>query len=157
MFGSILGRKKETISEEDTTHNMIVEKVSKMNLTDMRSYIRNSVKDFEICGDGLNEVMLKLITKDANSSKYYINSDDMDSKKKKAFDLVLLIAGSKKITVTTVEYIQKFVEIYQDIITRFDTDFKEIYASRFNDALSVSVENVNEIAELQRKMNILGE
>ena len=36
MFGNILGKSKKEISN-DTQHSKIVEKVSKMNLTDMKS------------------------------------------------------------------------------------------------------------------------
>jgi len=157
MFGNILGRKKEDISEEDSDHAALVEKISKMNLTEMRSYIKNNIKDFEVNEDGLTEVMHRLTTEDKNTKQYYIKSDDMDSKKKKAFDLVLAIAQNKKINLVTIELIQKFTEIYKEIIDAYDKEYKEIYASRFSDAIKLALANINEKTELKNKLHILGE
>ena len=155
MFGSILGRKKEDISTEDKGHQELVEKISKMNLTEMRSYINNKIKDFEISEDGLNEVLSKLVTPDAKTKNYYLQADDMDSKKKKAFDLVLSTAKNKKVNVVTVELIQKFMDVYKDIITDYDKEHKEIYESRFNDAIELALTNITQKSELKNKMDVL--
>lgn len=152
MLGKLFKSKKVMKS-----NNIIIEKISKMNLSEMRSYVKNSIKDFELSEDGLELLMNKLITKDEKTKKYYINSDDMSSKKKKAFDLIILISNSKKITVTTVEQIQKFVKIYKEIIVSYDKEFKEIYLSRFEDAITIAIANVNTINLLKNKMKVLGE
>jgi len=52
---------------------------------------------------------------------------------------------------------QKFTELYEDDIKKFDQDYKEIYESKLNDAIEHALSNLNELAELQRKMNLLGE
>ncbi len=155
MFGSILGRKKEEISTEDKEHQELVEKISKMNLTEMRSYINNKIKDFEVSEDGLNEVLSKLITPDAKTNNYYIKADDMDSKKKKAFDLVLSAAKNKKVNVVTVELMQKFMDVYKEIIANYDKEHKEIYESRFKDAIELALMNITQKSELKNKMNVL--
>ena len=155
MFGSILGRKKEEISTEDKEHQELVEKISKMNLTEMRSYINDKIKDFEVSEDGLNEVLSKLVTPDAKTKDYYVKADDMDSKKKKAFDLVLSAAKNKKVNVVTVELIQKFTEVYKDIIKNYDKEYKEIYESRFNDAIELALTNITQKSELKNKMDVL--
>ena len=157
MFNGILGRKKEEISEENAEHTALVEKLSKMNLTEMRSYIKNNIQDLEVSEDGLNVVMRRLTEEDAKSKKYYLKTDDMDSKKKKAFDLILAICENKKINLVTVELVQKFVEIYKDIIEEYDREYKDIYASRFVDAVNIALENINKRMVLQNKMDVLGE
>jgi len=157
MFKSILGRKKEDTSQEDAEHTALVEKISKMNLTEMRSYIKNNIQDFEVSEDGLNEILHRLTTEDEKSKKYYLKADDMDSKKKKAFDLIIAIAQNKKINLVTVELIQKFVALYSDIIEQYDREYKEIYASRFVDAVNLALANINKKVALQKKMDILGE
>ena len=157
MFKGILGRKKEDNSEESAVDAALVEKISKMNLTEMRSYIKNNIKDFEVSEEGLNVVMQRLTTEDEKSKKYYLKADDMDSKKKKAFDLIIAISENKKINLVTVELIQKFVEIYSDIIEQYDTEYKEIYSSRFVDAVNVALANINKKVVLQNKMDVLGE
>ena len=156
MFSGILGRKKEEISEENAEHTALVEKISKMNLTEMRSYIKNKIQDLDVSEDGLNIVMRRLIEKDTKSKKYYLKVDDMDSKKKKAFDLVLSIAQNKKVNLTTIELIQKFMEIYKTIIIEYDKKHKEIYSSRFLDAVNSALASINHKVTLNNKMNILG-
>ncbi len=155
MFKSILGRKKGDISQEESAHAALSEKISKMNLTEMRSYVKNSIKDFEVSGDGLTEVMNRLTTEDENTKQYYLKVDDMDSKKKKAFDLILLVAKNNKINLGTIELIQKFVEIYSKIIKSYDTEYKEIYYSRFEDAINLGLTTINSKVALRNKMNVL--
>ncbi len=155
MFGNILGKSKEE-SSGDKEHDEIVQKVSKMNISDMRVYINNKLTDFEISEDGLSEVMRKLLSKDAKE-KRFIESDAMDSKIKKAFDLVIIVSASKKITVVTTELIQDFITQYSDLIEKYDTDNKQIYGSKLNDALAKSISSISEMAELKRKMGVLGE
>ncbi len=154
MFGNILGKKKDNTEAKENTE--IALKVSKMNLTEMRSYVNNRVNDFEITQNGLIEVMKKLTMTDVKTSKTYLQIDDMDSKKKKGFDLVLIIAKNRFICVEIVELLQKFIEVYEELIAKYDLDFKEIYASRFTDAIEQSIESVNKHSELQRKSNVLG-
>lgn len=156
MFGNILGKKKSEVSSEDREHAELVEKISKMNLTDMRAYINNKILNFEVNEDGLVEVMRRLTTKNSETSKRYIEIDDMDSKIKKGFDLVISIASHAKITVVALEQIQEFIELYSDIITKYDRDHKQIYETRLKDSISKAIANIGEIAELKRKMNVLG-
>ena len=151
MFGKILGKKKENTGVDN-----IALKVSKMNLTEMRSYVNNRLDDFEITPDGLIEVMKKLTTIDEKNSKRYLQIDDMDTKKKKGFDLVLLIASSKYISVEVIELLQEFIKVYEELIAKYDIDFKEIYASRFLDAIELAIDNVNKQTEFQRKQKVLG-
>lgn len=156
MFGKILGRSKKEESTEDREHNELVLKIAKMNLTDMKSYVNGRVADMSVTEDGLIELMKKLITIDETTSKRYIEIDDMDSKIKKGFELVLSIGAHKKITVVTVELIQEFMEIYSDIITKYDTTHKQIYSSRLKDVISKAASTLNEMAEMRKKMGVLG-
>jgi len=155
MFGKILGKNKDNVSQSDKKHLEIVEKISKMNLTDMRAYINNKILNFEIDEDGLIEILKKLTTK--NGEKRYIEIDDMDSKKKKGFDLVISVASHTKITVVAVELIQEFITFYDDVIKKFDKDNKQIYESKLKDALQKAINNISEMAELKRKMDVLGD
>lgn len=155
MFGAILGKNKEE-SGEDKLHQIIVEKVSKMNLVDMRVYVNNNLKDFGICEDGLSEVMRRLNSKDEKTSKRFIETDAMDSKKKKAFDIVIIIAKNKKVTVLVTELIQEFMETYKDIITQYDRDNKQIFGEKLKTALNGSISTIATMAEMNRKMKVIG-
>ncbi len=154
MFGSFLGKKKDTPRDKNSSD--ITLKVSKMNLTEMRSYVNNKIIDFEISEDGLIAVMKKLTVSDEKSSKTYLQIDDMDSKKKKGFDLVLIIANNRYISVESVELMQNFIEVYEELISKFDQDYKEIYSSRLTDAITLAIKNVNIQSELKRKEKVLG-
>ena len=87
--------------------------------------------------------------------KHYIEIDDMDTKIKKGFELVLSVADHKKVTVTTVEQIQEFIVLYEDIILKFDNEYKQIYHSRLNDALQKAIKSVETMADINRKENVL--
>jgi len=152
MFGNILGRDKNSSSSSE-----LVQKISKMNLPEMRSYVNNKAFNLELCEDGLVEVLKKLTTLNEESEKRYIQVDDMDSKIKKGFDLVITISSSKKISVEAVELIQEFNTVYKEIIAKFDQENKQIYASKLNDALETALKGVNRRSELERKLNILGD
>jgi len=157
MFGNILGRKKEEVLDDDKGDLEIEAKISKMNLTDMRAYLKNNIKGFESCEDGLITIMNKLLTKNEETASRYIEIDDMDSKKKKGFDLVITISEHKKITVRTVEQIQEFIEFYKDIIEKFDTDNKQIYASRLKDSIEKGMKTIEMMADVNRKAKVLAE
>ena len=157
MFSKILGKKQETTSQEDQEKAQLLDKISTMNLTDMKSYVNNRIENLPLNEDGLHGVIQKLVTPNENTQALYIQESDMDSKKKKGFDLVLLIAKSKKITFQTVDEIQNFIQIYTPIIQAYDREYKEIYASRFSDAIALSLENINKMSKLKTKMDILGE
>ena len=156
MFSKIM-KKKNHASEEDKTHAQTIEKISKMNLTEMRTYVNNRIKDFEVSEVGLVGVMKKLTTLDENTKKYYLKPDDMEVKIKKAFDLVLLICKNKKINVDIVDLIAQFMKVYFEIIKKYDVDNKEIYHSRLKDTLEKIMLNMNDIMEVKRKMKLIEE
>lgn len=80
----------------------------------------------------------------------------MDSKKKKGFELVLLVAKNIHMSADIVEQLQEFIVVYEELIHKYDTENKDIYISRFNDAISLAINNVNKQSELGRKANVLG-
>jgi len=154
MFNNILGKSKKE-SNEDSNCQEISEKISKMNLTDMRIYVNDKLNDFKVSEDGLSEIMRRLTSKNANG-KRFIESDAMDSKIKKAFDLVILISKNKKMTIVTAELIQTFIEMYRDLIVKFDKDYKQIYASLLKDSLNNSIDIIASMAEINKKTKVLG-
>jgi len=154
MFENLL-KKKLTKSDKEIALEHITQKVSTMNLSEMRTFVRGKVESLPICEDGLNIVLKRLTLVDENSEKLYINSDDMDSKKKKAFDIVILIASSTLVNVVAVEYIQKFMEVYKKLIEEYDTQYKEIYMSRLTDAAMLTINTINIRSALNDKMSIL--
>ena len=79
------------------------------------------------------------------------------SKKKKSFDLVIVISEHKKITITTIEQIQEFIELYKDIIEKYDNDNKQIYASRLKDSIEKGLKTIELMAEVNKKEKVLSE
>jgi len=78
----------------------------------------------------------------------------MDSKKKKGFDLVILISKNIHMNVEIVELLQKFTLIYEELIHAYDTEYKDIYFSRLTDAISFAIDSVNKYSEFNRKTNV---
>ena len=153
MLGKFLGKKKE--SQIDTKNRELKDKISKMKLSDMRIYVKNNLKDFEVTEEGLSEVVRRLITADEKTKKYYIDESDMDEKKKKAFDLVLAILQSSKINIETIELVQEFLEIYTNMITKFDKKYKQIYTSRFKTAINNAIATMQSLVDIHKKIDIL--
>ncbi len=154
MFKKFLG-KKSAESEENSEEREINEKISKMNLTEMKSYINNRIDGFALTTYGLNAVLRKLIGLNDATNKHYINADDMDSKKKKAFDLVLSTMSNSKITVESMELVQEFKDTYKAIIDTYDRENKQIYASRFEDGLKVGMLTLDKLLQMSQKTSIL--
>ncbi|NOR57656.1 MAG: hypothetical protein GQ474_03950 [Sulfurimonas sp.] len=156
MFSKMLGKMKSSSSDNQENRELI-DRISKMNLTDMRAYINNRVPDFPVDEEGLSEVLHKLLEVDEKTSKRYIDIDDMDSKIKKGFDLILVILKNKKITVTTIELVNEYLELSRDIVQKYDKDNKQIYCTKFKDSIALAVDNMNAKSELQRKMGVIGD
>jgi hypothetical protein len=146
MFSKILGKK----NSKDSSDNDLEEKISKMNLTEMRSYVNNKA---EVSEQGLIEILKRLIKKE--NEKRYIELDDMDVKVKKGFDLVIMIAQHKKITVVAIELIVEFIHFYEDVIEKFDEENKQIYKSKLKEALERALKNMDGISKLKKKLGLL--
>lgn len=153
MLSKIMGKNKQEDKEKELTE--LISRISKMNLSDMRTYVNGKITGLEVNKQGLNEVLKKITLKDEKSGKRYIEIDDDATKIKKGFDLVILISESKKISASTVEYIQKFIEAYSTLIIDYDNKNSQIYASKLKDALERSVARVNAISSVKEKMKVL--
>ena len=146
MFSKILKKKEESASDE------LVQRVSKMNLTDMRIYVNNRLQDFEITEDGLVEVLKRLTTKDEDTLEGYLKEDDMDVKIKKGFDLVITICTNIKITIEAVDLVQQFITMYASLIEKYDTEHKEIYQSRLVASFNKAISNYEDLENIKRKI-----
>ncbi len=150
MFKGILNKKKE----QDSECLELKEKISQMNLSEMRLYVNDNLKSYAISECGLKEIMNRLISKN-ESSKRFIESDAMDSKIKKAFDLFMLIGESKKMTSATTKLMEEFIKLYSDLILKFDKENKQIYESKLKKCLITAIENVTKMASYKNKSDLL--
>lgn len=156
MFSKLLRKKNEKDAAQSKKLREAISKVNNMNLTEMRTYANNKISSFAVTTEGLLAIMNKLTLLDKSTTKLYLSEDDMDVKKKKAFDLVLLIAKNKKLNLVVLAVIQKFNQVYTSLIAKFDQDNKEIYASRFKDMIDQTVIGFISLASHQNKMKVLG-
>jgi len=151
MFGKFFGKDKKNDTPD------IANKISKMNLTEMRNYVNNKHADLPVDEKGLLAVLTKLSLPDEKTHKLYIEAKDMNSKKKKSFDIVILVAQQKKMTYEIIDILQRFIENHQDIIQKYDTDLKEIYNSRLTDSLAFAINSMDKIDAIKNKMKVLNE
>lgn len=129
-------------------------KISKMDLRSMRLYVNGQLKKFRVSQFGLNEVTKRLTKLNESTEKYFLKASDMDSKKKKVFDLIILILENKKASIAVVESIQEFLEVYDEIIKKYDKDNKEIYETRIKDSMSVAIDRINIESNIIQLMEI---
>lgn len=149
MLKKLLGKK------DVKTESALSKKIATMDLTSMKLYVKGSIKDLVVDAEGLNLILKRLSYPLNEKGVLYLRKEDMDTKKKKAFDLVLLILSSKKINVQTLELAQKFCDVYAEIIKEYDKKYKEIYEQRFKDALKVAMANIDTLVSIQKKMDLL--
>ena len=147
MLSNILGLKNKIDTE-------LEDKILKMDLIEMRRYVNGKIDKFKVNEFGLHLVVKKLIKTDKATSKDYIETRDMDSKKKKAFDLIILILQHKQVTVSILESIYIFVQMYADLIKEYDKENKQIYESRIRDSLSTAIERINIKANINKIISI---
>ena len=153
MFSKMLGNIKGL--DSDSKNDKLLEKIQKMDLADMRVYVNGKLTEFEVNDFGLCEIIKKITYIDEADEKLYIKADDMDSKKKKVFDLILLVLANKKISIATIEYIQRFLDIYSEIINRYDSENKQIYASKIKESISLALDKINFKSDVADKMRTL--
>lgn len=155
MLSKILGSKGSATSQEACSHEELVQKVSKMNLTEMRSYVKNKILDFPISEDGIIEVINRVTIENEESSQRYIKADDMDSKKKKAMDLVISILEHKMLTVKAIERAKNFMDVYAQIIVDYDQENKEIYYSKLKNAVVQSIGRIEARIDMTSKIDFI--
>lgn len=155
MLRKILGKKSKDDTQKEIVNPEIAEKVAKMNLSDMRLYVNNKIAGFGVNADGINEILKRLTTHVNDKGEYYLKIDDMDVKKKKTFDLIILIAGSKYINFETIELMQKFMEVYQPVIDHCDNENKQINARRIKKAIETAIANIQTLSAVHNKLDVL--
>ena len=155
MLSKILGSKGSDTAKKDSLHDELVQKILKMNLTEMRSYVKNNILDLVVSEDGINEVMRRVTLKNEESSQRYIKIDDMDSKKKKAMDLVIAVLGHKMLTVEAIERAKEFMDVYAQIILDYDQENKEIYHSKLNSTIIHSISRIEAKMDMSSKIDFI--
>jgi hypothetical protein len=99
--------------------------------------------------------MNSLIKEDKKTKKRYIKIDDSDSKKKKGFDLVIAISTHKFITIPIVDLIQDFIEVYKDVIEKYDTDNKQTYEHKLRKSVINAATTIETIADIHNATDLL--
>jgi len=153
LFNSMLGNVKD--SKKESENEKLLKKIEKMDLGEMRLYVNGKFDEYKLSEYGLSEIVNKLKGINKNTSHYYLRDDDMDSKKKKVFDLILLILGSKKISINILELVQNFLEIYTDIIKKYDKENKQIYEKKIKKSISLTIDKINFKSDQADKMRTL--
>ena len=151
MLSKIFGKTDK--NEEDSKLKDLKEKISKMNITDMKSYIDGKFTELYPTEEGLVEVLARL-TSDLGNRKF-IDTADNDIKKKRAFELVLSIAKHPKITLKAIEEINNFLEVYKDLIFDYDRENKQIYEDKIKKSIDTALEIISAKASLNNKMKVL--
>ena len=156
MFSGVLGKMGISTSNKERMHNELVERISKMNLTDMKSYTNNNITDLPVSTESLVEVLRRLLAVDEKTDKRYLDIEDMDSKIKKGLDLIISILANKKLSIEAIEVAVELYEVSKEMIKKYDTDNKQIYLSKISESINKAIENMNKKTDIQRKMGIIG-
>lgn len=154
MFNKILGRTKDN-SSNNKEHSELVQRISKMDLTEMKSYVNNRISSMPTSRDGLVEILKLLLKVDKKTNTRYLKIDDHDAKIKKGFDLVIAISTHSLITFPVIKLLQDFIEAHKDIIEKFDRDNKQTYQSKLKKAVENAILTIGMIADINNASDVL--
>lgn len=153
MFSKILGGIKNPI--EDAKKEKLHERIAKMDLADMRLYVNGKLIEYEVSEYGLMEILKRLTLVNDSTSNLYMKIEDMDSKKKKIFDLIILILHSKKINISGLEMVERFLVTYAEIIKKYDRDNSDIYEKKIKDSISKAITMIELKSDIVDRMRTL--
>ena len=153
IFSKILGNIKD--SKKDSDNENLKQRIQKMDLGEMRLYVNGKIIELKVSGSGLSEIVKKLTLKNEDTGHNYLKDDDQDSKKKKVFDLIVLILNNKKIDVHTLELVQKFLENYDKLIKEFDKENKQIYEKKIKELISITADKISFKSDIADRMRTL--
>ncbi len=154
MFNKILGRTKNDDSG-NKEHSELMQKISKMDLTEMKSYVSNRISSMPVSREGLVVVLEYLLKVDKKTNTRYLKIDDNDAKIKKGFDLVIAISTHSLITFPVIKLLQDFIEAHKDIIEKFDRDNKQTYQSKLKKAVENAILTIGMIADINNASDVL--
>ncbi|MBU0632905.1 hypothetical protein KKA17_09680 [bacterium] len=153
MFTKLLGKDKAASAEN--VNDQLVEYISKIGITEMRSLLLGQIDRFKVDENTIVEILRRLTYQDGD--KRFLESSDNDIKLKKAFDVVITAANSKKMSVEAVELIEKFINMYKDLIEAYDTRNKQIYMHKLTKAIELSIAMVEQISSYINKMAVIND
>ncbi len=153
MFDNLFGKKKD-VDEEDT-NKQLIEYVSKQGVTELRTLLLGQIDRFKVDENTVIEVLKRLTHVDESTGKRFLESSDNDIKLKKAFDTVITATNTKKMSVEAIELIQKFMDMYKDLIDGYDTRNKQIYMHKLTKATELSITMVEQLSIYMNKMAVI--
>ncbi|MEO1953676.1 MAG: hypothetical protein ABGW74_03125 [Campylobacterales bacterium] len=154
MFNKILGRTKNDDSG-NKEHSELMQKISKMDLTEMKSYVNNRISSMPVSREGLVVVLEHLLKVDKKTNTRYLKIDDNDAKIKKGFDLAIAISTHSLITFPVIKLLQDFIEAHKDIIEKFDRNNKQTYRSKLKKAVENAIITIGMIADINNASDVL--
>ena len=107
------------------------ERIAKMDVYSMYHYLSEE----NSCEMGIEEIIKRLITKDADSKRRFLEISDSKFKIEKTFELIIEILEHNNVTKKILTLCEKFVYTYSDVISENDEKNKRIYEERLNHAL----------------------
>lgn len=156
MFSNILNKIGISVDDKEKNHKELVERISKMNLTDMRTYINNKIPDLHVSEDGLVVVLKRLYEVDEKTQKRYLDIEDMDSKKRKGLDSIVNVLTNKKLSIDAIEVAIELLDVSKEMIEKYDKENKQIYYSKIKESINQAIENMSKKSEIRRKMGVIG-
>ena len=154
MFKKLLNKVKSS-QESNNENKELIDYISSADLNDMRSLLLGKVNKFPVSEESIIHVLKKMISQSDKTKKRFLEASDDDSKLKKAFELVIVAAQNKKISVEAVELIGEFIALYKDLIEAYDTKNKQIYMYKLSKAMESSIMMVELIVANINKMQML--
>jgi hypothetical protein len=152
MFSKLLGK---STNATESNIKPLQEYLSNLGLSEIRTLLLGQVEKFPVDEEMIIEILKKMTHQEEKTGKRFIEVTDNDMKLKKTFDIVITAASSKKMSVDAIELIQKFIQMYTDLIEAFDKRNKQIYMHKLTKAIELSIEMVEQMTAYMNKMAVI--
>ena len=135
-----LFKKKIKDNGEDKRKKELMDSIDKMDIYSMAYYLEKE----NSCELGIEMIINKLIKKDIDSKRRFIELSDSKFKINKCFDLIIMILEHNNITPKILSLAEKFVYFYTDIIREHDEKNKKDYEEKLNHALFFTTKKLSQ-------------
>lgn len=115
---------------KESSEEALKQKIEVWNLSELKAFMFEQMKEFTPTERGIIFILEKLTRQNKPDDNHpigqrFLESNDHDSRKKKTFDLVLILARHSKINFEAIELIVKFTTMYEDLINDYDQRYRE--------------------------------
>ena len=159
MFGNMFDKIKKKDLGKEGEDSVFTALVASWNLTDIKTYLQNKNPDFPMNAMGVETILNRFTTRAKPDKKYVegkrmVDIDDNDIRVKKAFDIILLLSKNTLLQMQSVEKMERFRILHEDVIEKFDKQNAQTYSHKLKEAIANAIILVEAKKGIENSLNV---